>query len=131
MDLCRDPETEVERIRACCQDVGASDDEVVIDLVDEGVIDLAGAVGGAAGVGRNGPGEPEPVPAGRADSGRSAGHLAGPGRDRPGRDGPDRGGQEEPVLPEQTRDDTDRGWGEDPPEDDDERLLRERPPHWQ
>jgi hypothetical protein len=41
------------------------------------------------------------------------------------------------VLPEQTSDDTDRGWGDDPrdPEDfddadGDERLRREKPPHW-
>ncbi len=41
----------------------------------------------------------------------------------------------EPVLPDQTRDDTDRGWGEDGGRDDrgddDERFLRERPPHWE
>lgn len=40
------------------------------------------------------------------------------------------------VLPEQTSDDTDHGWGEDPPgadrayDPDVERLLREKPPHW-
>lgn len=35
------------------------------------------------------------------------------------------------VLPDQTSDDTDRGWGERPDDtDDDERLLREKPPHW-
>jgi hypothetical protein len=34
-----------------------------------------------------------------------------------------------PPLPEQTRDDTDRGWGEQAYSDDD-RLLGERPPHW-
>ena len=34
-----------------------------------------------------------------------------------------------PVLPEQTRDDTDRYWGERR-EDNDERLLADRPPHW-
>lgn len=35
------------------------------------------------------------------------------------------------VLPEQTTDDTDRGWGEHPDgEDDDDRLIREKPPHW-
>ena len=33
------------------------------------------------------------------------------------------------LLPEQTRDDTDRGWGE-PVRDNDDRLLAERPPHW-
>ncbi|MEJ3743198.1 hypothetical protein WEI85_07920 [Actinomycetes bacterium KLBMP 9797] len=34
-----------------------------------------------------------------------------------------------PVLPDQTRDDTDRGWGEWRSSNDD-RLLDERPPHW-
>jgi hypothetical protein len=33
------------------------------------------------------------------------------------------------VLPDQTSDDTDRGWGEYPTGNDD-RLLDERPPHW-
>lgn len=33
------------------------------------------------------------------------------------------------VLPEQTTDDTDRGWGEVTGGNDD-RLLAERPPHW-
>lgn len=34
--------------------------------------------------------------------------------------------------PEQTRDDTDRGWGERPDESDHDRWLREqRPPHWE
>lgn len=33
------------------------------------------------------------------------------------------------VLPEQTRDDTDRGWGEYTGSNDD-RLLADRPPHW-
>jgi hypothetical protein len=34
-----------------------------------------------------------------------------------------------PVLPDQTRDDTDRGWGELTYSNDD-RLLEDRPPHW-
>ena len=34
-----------------------------------------------------------------------------------------------PVLPEQTRDDTDHGWG-DRDGANDERLLQDRPPHW-
>jgi hypothetical protein len=34
-----------------------------------------------------------------------------------------------PPLPEQTSDDTDRGWGERPSSNDDW-LLAERPPHW-
>lgn len=34
-----------------------------------------------------------------------------------------------PLLPEQTRDDTERGWGESEYGNDD-RLLEDRPPHW-
>jgi hypothetical protein len=34
------------------------------------------------------------------------------------------------VLPDQTRDDTDDGWGEIPEPDDDARLIEEVPPHW-
>jgi hypothetical protein len=37
---------------------------------------------------------------------------------------------DEPLLPEQTVDDTDRGWGERAWSDD-ERLLADRPPHWE
>jgi hypothetical protein len=36
---------------------------------------------------------------------------------------------DQPVLPEQSREDTDAAWGEYPPTDDD-RLHRDRPPHW-
>ncbi len=39
------------------------------------------------------------------------------------------GDDDEPVLPDQTRDDTDLGWGERSGGNDD-RLLEERPPHW-
>jgi hypothetical protein len=37
--------------------------------------------------------------------------------------------EDSPVLPEQTRDDTDAGWG-DRHSGNDERLIEERPPHW-
>lgn len=38
---------------------------------------------------------------------------------------------DKPALPVRSRDDSDVGWGERPePDDDDERLNRERPPHW-
>ena len=38
---------------------------------------------------------------------------------------------EPPVLPEQTRDDTDHGWGGGWSRDsNDDRLLADRPPHW-
>jgi hypothetical protein len=33
------------------------------------------------------------------------------------------------ILPDQTRDDTDAGWGE-VRADNDRRLLEDRPPHW-
>ena len=46
----------------------------------------------------------------------------------------DAGDDQDEVLPEQTSDDTDRGWGEHPDDGDglgdDERLIREKPPHW-
>ena len=35
-----------------------------------------------------------------------------------------------PLLPVQSQEDTDVGWGEQPRPEDDERLQRERPPHW-
>lgn len=40
--------------------------------------------------------------------------------------------EEPPLLPDQTGDDTDLGWGERAPSerDDIRRLLEERPPHW-
>ena len=36
-----------------------------------------------------------------------------------------------PILPAQSREDTDVGWGDHGErDDDDDRLLRDRPPHW-
>ena len=37
--------------------------------------------------------------------------------------------EEAVVLPDQTRDDTERGWGERDHSNDD-RLWEDRPPHW-
>ncbi|GAA2100121.1 hypothetical protein [Actinomadura alba] len=34
------------------------------------------------------------------------------------------------ILPDQTRDDTDEGWGTWRGSAEDDRLLEERPPHW-
>jgi hypothetical protein len=34
------------------------------------------------------------------------------------------------VLPTRSEDETGIGWGEAPEPDDDERLRRDRPPHW-
>jgi hypothetical protein len=40
-------------------------------------------------------------------------------------------GSESETAPEQTADDTDAGWGERADEtDDDERITREKPPHY-
>ena len=35
-----------------------------------------------------------------------------------------------PILPAQSREDTDVGWGDYAERDDNDRLLRDRPPHW-
>jgi hypothetical protein len=35
-----------------------------------------------------------------------------------------------PILPAQSREDTDLRWGDYAERDDDDRLLRDRPPHW-
>jgi hypothetical protein len=50
----------------------------------------------------------------------------------PGSPGPDETATavDEPVLPEQSGEDTDAGWGEYNEPDDEERLRRDRPPHW-
>jgi hypothetical protein len=37
---------------------------------------------------------------------------------------------DQPVLPERSEDETGVGWGEAPEPDDEERLRRDRPPHW-
>jgi hypothetical protein len=34
------------------------------------------------------------------------------------------------ILPAQSREDTDVGWGDYRDPDDSDRLLRDRPPHW-
>jgi hypothetical protein len=44
--------------------------------------------------------------------------------------GPDQPDEDTPLLPSQSRDDTDAGWGEYGDDDHDDRLLRDRPPHW-
>ncbi len=36
----------------------------------------------------------------------------------------------EDALPDKSADDTDEGWGEVADRDDDERITRERPPHY-
>jgi hypothetical protein len=37
---------------------------------------------------------------------------------------------EKPVLPERSGDETDVGWGDRPESEDEDRLYRDRPPHW-
>jgi hypothetical protein len=45
-------------------------------------------------------------------------------------DPPDPDRAEDPVVPTQSREDTDVGWGEVPEPSDDDRFYRDRPPHW-
>jgi hypothetical protein len=55
--------------------------------------------------------------------------TAGPDDDRPDDDRyVDLFDDDLKILPDQTSDDTDVGWGERPPDDDAARY--ERPPHW-
>jgi hypothetical protein len=42
---------------------------------------------------------------------------------------PPRREDDEPVLPDTTRDERDVGWGDEPGERDEEWYRRERPPH--
>jgi hypothetical protein len=57
--------------------------------------------------------------------------------DRPsrssGQSAPPNAEGDDPVLPRSTMDETDLGWGEDRggTASGDERLIRERPPHWE
>jgi hypothetical protein len=37
---------------------------------------------------------------------------------------------DKPAVPAQSEEEAGIGWGEAPEPDDDERLRRERPPHW-
>jgi hypothetical protein len=63
-----------------------------------------------------------------------------PGGDRPGDRRPPSGpaaaarraprDDDAPVLPRTAGEDSARAWGDDERGDDDERFLRERPPHW-
>lgn len=55
--------------------------------------------------------------------------LDEPERDADGQRTVDFDPEDAPLLPEQTRDDTERGWGEIDTSNDD-RLLDDRPPHW-
>ena len=52
--------------------------------------------------------------------------VSGPDPDEPARR---RRNDDEPVLPDTTRDERDVGWGDEPGERDDEWYRRERPPH--
>ena len=38
--------------------------------------------------------------------------------------------EDQPVLPEQSEEESGISWGEAPEPDDEERLRRDRPPHW-
>lgn len=82
------------------------------------------------GDGARGPAaEPEPEPRrgpGAADDRRAVHGPSGsaPAAPRAPRD------DDAPVLPRSAGEDSPRSWGDDERGDDDERFLRERPPHW-
>jgi len=61
----------------------------------------------------------------------SPANAADPGRDAPAPPFPPAAAPPAaaPLLPEQSREDTDAAWGEYP-EPADDRLYRDRPPHW-
>ena len=93
---------------------------------------------GAGGTGASGEadlvasGEADLVAVSEADTGAAAGEPppAEPGvRAESGAPVPDAGHAGGAVLPEQSREDTDAAWGEYP-ESADDRLYRDRPPHW-
>jgi hypothetical protein len=70
----------------------------------------------------------------RADGGmlpdQTQGESAGAGLpDREDAGLPDR--EDGQALPVQSREDTDIDWGEEPEPDEDDRLHRDRPPHWE
>jgi hypothetical protein len=56
-----------------------------------------------------------------------------PASDPPDKQGkPDKKlGAEKPALPDRSGDETDIGWGDRPETGDDDRLNRDRPPHWE
>jgi len=67
--------------------------------------------------------------------GRSAPGRSAPGQSAPGRSAPEGPAVARPAVPgpprpEQSREDTDIAWGEYPNRDDEDRLRRDRPPHW-
>jgi hypothetical protein len=67
-----------------------------------------------------------PAPAGEPAPPGQGREPAPPGQ---GREPAPPGQGREPAPPEQSREDTDAGWGEYPEQADD-RLYRDRPPHW-
>jgi hypothetical protein len=71
------------------------------------------------------PGEPQPAVIAEPAAIVKPGVIAEPGASQRTSGGP--------VLPEQSREDTDAGWGEYQATDDErtnERLYQDRPPHW-
>lgn len=89
-------------------------------------------------VGHGPPPEDRPRPGGRPDDqpGGLPDDRPGPGgwpADRPGGrpdDTPGPGGRpDDPLLPDVTTDERDVGWGDPYESDDDERFLRDVPPH--
>ncbi len=54
-----------------------------------------------------------------------------PNGDRPATDGAARRPVDDaPLIPDRSADDSDTGWGESGSDSNDDRLLRDVPPHW-
>jgi hypothetical protein len=111
IDVFRDPAGEVERIRRAW---------IRAMLDRERQEALSGLAAARAGDGREA--APQATAQATAQAPEHAPEKAPAGSARPDVD--------TAVLPRQTSDDTDAGWGETPAGDDDERIRRERPPHW-
>ncbi len=91
-----------------------------------------GQAGQPADAGRDTPGlehSSKDAAAGQADQAamRPEPALSGPAPSGPAPSGPAPSG---PAPSEQSREDTDIAWGDFPRRDDEDRLYRDRPPHW-
>jgi SnoaL-like domain len=110
-----------EQIRAWGERVPALVDYLV-QTTHPGSSPLAGSAAQAAGT-------PADPPAGDDLQERVIGLTSDKAVDRPTSANPPVP-EGKAVLPDQSPEDTDSGWGERPGPDDDERLYGERPPHW-
>ncbi len=121
-DIFRDPAHDISRI------VAIAEGREVVDDTEGQPEDQVGRPVGAPGA-ADGTGGPDAEGAGPGDATPARGEATAPAAgDEPSRWPRGR----RAATPEQTRDDTDAGWGEVPDAAAHERWLREqRPPHWE